>query len=282
MVLLCSFWGVQQVASKVALSQGIPPLLQAVLRSALASAALVLWVGSRRGRAGLRTLFARDDTLWPGAAIALLFAAEFICLFYGVRLTSASRSVVLLFSGAFFTALGAHVFLPGERLQPVNWAGLVLAFLGVAATMGGGAGSLRGDVLVLVAAANWGFTTVVVRANPSLAAAPAGKVLGYQVIGSLPLLLLTAGLGGDLRVPSATALAWASVLFQGVVIVFATYLAWFWLIARYPAGQVAAFSLLTPLLGVVAAGVLLGEPLTPMLFLGLALVVAGLRLVNRN
>ncbi len=285
LLLCCACWGVQQVASKVALSQGMPPVLQALLRSVVAGPLLLLWFWLRRGRAGLRSLLARDGTLWPGLLTAALFAVEFIALFYGVRLTSASHAVIILFSGGFFTALGTHLLVPGEQLRLVNLAGLVLAFLGVVVTMSGGSAgsaSLLGDLLVLAAAANWGLTTVVVKASPALAAATPEKVLAYQVIGSFPILLVTAALGGELRVPAATPLAWASVAYQGVVIVFATYLTWFWLITRYPAGRIAAFSFLTPLFGVVAAALLLGEPLTPMLLLGLACTAVGLRLVNRG
>ena len=282
MVLLCAVWGVQQVASKVALTQGMPPALQALLRSMVAGPLLLGWIGLRQGRAGLRGLFARDGTLGAGLLTAVLFALEFLFLFQGVRLTSASRAVVLLFSGGLFTALGCHVLIPAERLRAVNATGLVLAFAGVVVTManGAGGGSLAGDACVLGAAAAWGFTTVAVKASPALARASAAKVLAYQLFGSIPILLLSAWFAGDLAVPHASALAWASLGFQCVVVAFASYLTWFWLVSRYPAGRLAAFSFLTPLLGVIAAWALLGEPLTPLLLLGLLLVGAGLRLVN--
>lgn len=281
MLLCCACWGLQQVASKVALTQGMPPLMQALLRSMLAGPLLLLWFWLRQGRAGVLQLVRRDGTIWPGLLTAGLFAVEFIALFYGVRLTSASHSVIILFSGGFFTALGAHFLVPGERLRAVNWAGLVLAFLGVAVTVGGGAGgSVPGDLLVLASAVAWGLTTVVVKASPALAAAAPEKVLSYQVIGSFPVLLAVAALGGELRLPQASALAWVSVIYQGVVVVFASYLTWFWLITRYPAGRIAAFSFLSPLFGVIAAWLLLGEALAPNLLLGLVCTTAGLRLVN--
>ncbi|GAC1341268.1 MAG: DMT family transporter [Acetobacteraceae bacterium] len=284
MPLLCLCWGVQQVASKVALGEGMPPLLQALIRSVVASPLLLVWLALRRGRAGLAELWARDGTLGPGLASAVLFALEFIFLFPGVQRTSASHAVVLLFSGGLFTAVGGHFLIPGERLRPVHVAGLLLAFVGVAATIGGGSGSagssLTGDVLCLAAAAAWGFTTVLIKANPRLAAAPAEKVLLYQLAGSAPILLVATGLASEFHWPDASALAWASLLYQSVVVAFASYLAWFWLVGRYPAGRLAAFSFLTPLMGVLAASLLLGDPLTPLLLVGLVCVAGGLRLVN--
>ena len=283
MVLLCAIWGVQQVASKVALAEGIPPILQALVRSMAAGPLVVAWLGLRRGRRGLATLFASDGTLAAGSLAAVMFAFEFILLFEGIKRTSASRSVVILYAAAFFTAIGAHLLIPGERLRRVNALGLLLAFAGAAATIGGGSGesSLLGNVLVLGAAATWGLTTVVVKRSAALMAAPPEKVLAYQLLGSIPFLLLAAALGGQLILPHATAAAWWSLAFQCIVVAFASYLTWFWLISRYPAGRLAAFSFLTPLFGVASAAALLDEKLTPMLLVGLVCVGVGLRLVNR-
>ncbi|MBV8914246.1 MAG: DMT family transporter, partial [Acetobacteraceae bacterium] len=103
-----------------------------------------------------------------------------------------------------------------------------------------------------------------------------------QLFFSIPILLAAAGLHGELYVPAATPLAWASVAYQAVVVSFMSYLTWFWLISRYPAGRLAAFTFLTPLLGVIAAALILGEQVTPMLLVGLVCVGIGLRLVNRH
>lgn len=283
MLVLCGLWGVQQVASKVALSQGMPPILTAVLRSMIAGPLLLGWLYLRRGRAGLWSLLARDGSWRPGILSGCVFAVEFILLFWGVKLTTASHAVVLLFTGGLFTAAGAHVLVPNERLRPVHAVGLVVAFAGAALTVGpGGAGAtIGGDLLVLTSAAAWGLTTLLVKVSPALRRCSSEKVLAYQLFGALPLLVIAAGVAGELHVPQASALAWASLVYQGVVIAFVSYLTWFWLVARYPAGRLAAFSFVTPIFGVVAAALLLHEPLTPLLLGGLVLVCAGLVLVNR-
>jgi drug/metabolite transporter (DMT)-like permease len=283
MLALCAAWGVQQVAGKVALEQGMPPISQALLRSLIGGALLLAWLFWRGGRTALSALFARDGTLWPGLLIAGLFALEFVLLYEGVLRNSAARSVVLLYTAAFFTALGTHWLVPDERLRPLNVLGFLLAFGGVVVTLGGkqGGSSLLGDLLVLGAAIAWGLTTVAVKASAALGRVSAEKVAAYQVLGSIPILLAVAMLKGEPLLPTATPLAWASVLYQSVGVTFVSYLTWFWLIARYPAGRLAAFSFLTPLFGVVAAAALLGEAITASLLLGLAGVGAGLVLVNR-
>ncbi len=283
MAVLCIVWGVQQSASKLALAQGMPPITQALFRSLLAAPALLIWLTIRGGRSALAALVARDGTLGPGLLIALGFALEFIFLFEGVLRSPASRSVVLLYTAAFFTAAGTHWLVPGERLRAVNALGFLLAFAGVAVTVGGGqgGGSLLGDALVLGGAASWGLTTVAVKASPALARISAEKVLAYQVCGAVPILLAVALLRGDTLVPVASPLAWASLVYQALGVTFASYLTWFWLIGRYPAGRLAAFSFLTPAFGVLAAAAILGEAVTPSLLIGLAGVGAGLVLVNR-
>lgn len=93
MLLLCTIWGVQQVASKVSLTQGIPPITQAVFRSAVAGPLVIAWLALRQGRRGLARLFAADGTLWPGLLTALLFGSDFILLFEGIQRSAASRAV---------------------------------------------------------------------------------------------------------------------------------------------------------------------------------------------
>jgi drug/metabolite transporter (DMT)-like permease len=287
MILLCVLWGMQQVASKVAMAQGLPPIMQAVLRSVIAGPLLVAWVALVRGRSALRELVAIDRTLKPGLVTSVLFALEFMMLFPGVHLTSASHAVVLLFTGGFFTAVGSHFFIPNERLGLVQWAGLALAFCGVVVTIGhavgegGNPSSLLGDLLVLGAAAAWGTTSVVVKSSPAMMRASSEKVLAYQLFGALPFLAGVAVAAGQATIPDASVLAWSSLVYQGVIIAFASYLTWYWLVARYPATRLAAFSFLTPIFGIVAAGLLLGDALTLNLLIGLILVSAGLKLVNR-
>jgi len=80
---------------------------------------------------------------------------------------------------------------------------------------------------------------------------------------------------------SPTPLVWAGLLFQTVIVAGASYLAWFWLVREYPATRLSSFSFLTPVMGVLAGGVLLGEPLTPAVFAALALVGTGIWVANR-
>jgi drug/metabolite transporter (DMT)-like permease len=279
MVLLCAIWGVNQVAAKVA-NEGISPILQAGLRSAGAAALLWAWSAAR----GVE-LLKRDGSLVPGLIAGLFFATEFALIFVGLNHTTASRAVVFLYCAPFVVAIGTHWLVPAERLGPRQVAGLVLAFAGIVLAFGDGffatAGStLLGDAMLLLGGIIWGVTTVTVRVW--LTGVSANKILFYQLGVSAILLPPLAFVLGEPGFTAPTLLTWASLAWQIIVVAFATYLGWFWLITRYPAAKLAAFSFLAPLFGLVAGAALLGERLTPLLILAMALVAFGIWLVSRR
>src|SRR6202021_3102468 len=129
MLMLCLSWGFNQIAVKLTLPD-VPPMLQAMIRSAGALPVLLLIARLR----GVR-IFERDGTLGPGLFAGLLFGLEFVLLFHGLKLTSASRAVVFLYTAPFFVALGSYQFL-GERLRASQWSGLGLSFAGGAPAIG--------------------------------------------------------------------------------------------------------------------------------------------------
>jgi len=276
---LCMSWGGNQVAVKLAIPD-IPPLIQGVVRSAAAALIVLAWAGLR----GV-PLAARDGTLRSGTAAGLLFALEFILLYRGLLLTTASRAALLLYTSPLFVALGAFWLLPAERFGRVQWLGLMLAFAGVATAIGlpqtiGGTSTLFGDLLIIAAAAAWGATTLVIKAT-ALAHAPFEKTLLYQLVVSAPLMGIAAVVFGEHVSARPSAVALGALIYQTVWVVGITYLVWFALIMRYSASRLAAFTFLTPVFGVAAGHLVLGEALTPSFLLALALVAGGLVLANK-
>jgi drug/metabolite transporter (DMT)-like permease len=120
---------------------------------------------------------------------------------------------------------------------------------------------------------------VLVRATP-LARIEATRVLFYQLAVSALLLPIASWAAGERTIGALTPTVVASLAFQSVVVAFATYLAWFWLLTRYLANRLAVFSFVAPLAGVAFGTALLDEPLTPGFLAGAALVLAGIALVN--
>jgi drug/metabolite transporter (DMT)-like permease len=277
MVLLTALWGVPPVIIKLT-ANDVTPLMQAGIRSIVATVLVLAWAAHR----GI-SLWQRDGTLWPGIFAGLLFGGEFVFIYAGLEHTAASRMSVFIYLAPVLTALGLHWLVPGERLVPGQWAGVLLSFAGVVLAFWEGldarGSTWLGDLCGVIAAGFWAATTVLIRAT-SLARATATKTLSYQLGVSALILPLASIAMGEKGVVALTPLALASLAYQGVIVAFASYLAWFWLLTRYLAARLSVFSFLSPMFGVLAGVVVLGEPLRPLFAAAAAFVVAGIVLVN--
>ena len=277
----CLFWGLQQVLIKATIAE-IPPLFQASLRLVGATLLLGLWCAWRRV-----PLLRRDGSLAAGLLAGALFAGEFACIYLGLQFTSASRLTVFLYTSPFWVALLVPLWAKSEKLRGLQWAGLLCAFVAVVFALreslaaGGAASTLRGDLLGLAAGLLWGLTTVVIRAS-GLVRIAVEKLLLYQLAVSaaaLPGLSLALGESWTWQF---SAFAWVSLGLQTVVGAFASYLAWMWMLGRYPATQISTFVFFTPLFALLFGALWLGEAVTASLLAALAAVAAGILLVNRR
>jgi drug/metabolite transporter (DMT)-like permease len=274
MVLLTALWGFQQVTIKV-IAGDVSLVAQAAIRSIVATALVLAWARLR----GI-PLFERDGTLKAGLLAGFLFAVEFVFIYGGLAYTNASRMVVFIYLTPVLTALGLHFLVPGEHLHPSQWIGVLVAFGGVVlAFFNTGQNTLIGDLCGIAAAFFWAATTVLIRAT-RLAQASATKTLFYQLGVSAALLPAFSILLGEKGIVALTPVAVASLAYQGVIVAFASYLAWFWLLGRYLAARLSVFSFLAPMFGVVFGVWLLGEPLGSQFAVAAGLVALGIVLVN--
>ena len=278
MLMLCLSWGFNQIAVKLVLPD-VPPMLQALSRSVGALPVLLL-IGWWRGV----KLFERDGTLWAGLSAGLIFGIEFVLIYRGLLLTSASRAVVFLYTAPFFVALGSYLFL-GERLRAWQWGGLGLSFAGVALAIGVpqanvDANVLLGDLLIVAGGSLWAATTLLIKAT-ALLRAPAEKGMFYQVAVSIPILGFAAWIFGERITHVPSALSLALLAYQAFWVVGLTFLLWFALVKIYSASKLSAFTFITPLFGVVASYFIMHDTLTLAFGIAALLVIAGLYLVNR-
>jgi drug/metabolite transporter (DMT)-like permease len=278
MLLLCLSWGFNQVAVKLALAD-IPAMTQATLRSLGALPVLLIVGWLRKADFSLR-----DGTLGPGMISGIIFGIEFVLIYQGLRLTTASRAAVFLYTAPFFVALGSYHML-GERMRTSQWAGLALSFAGVALAIGVPQANvdvhvLLGDLMIVCGGAMWGATTLIAKGTKLRLAAPE-KALAYQVAISIPILGAAAFVFGETltRMPGPVAIS--VVTYQAIWVVGLTFTMWFALVQRFSASKLSAFSFITPLFGVVASYLILHETMTLSFGIAALLVVAGLYLVNR-
>ena len=282
LLLGCSlFWGFQQVLVKATIAE-VPPVFQAAIRFVGATALLWLWCLWRNVR-----LFERDGSLAAGLLAGTLFALEFACLYAGLQFSAASRLTVFLYTAPFWVAALLPLFVSSEKLRPMQWLGLTFAFAAVVFALREGWGAASqpqqwlGDLLALAAGMFWGLTTVVIRGSRLTKATPE-KLLFYQVGVSAMTLPLLSLLLGERWVWTFSAFASTSLLVQTAVGAFASYLAWMWMLGRYPATKISVFVFLTPVFALLFGALWLNEPVTLNLIAALSMVAVGIVLVNRK
>ncbi|MFG0416831.1 EamA family transporter [Pseudomonas sp. zjy_8] len=270
-LLVIVVWGLNFVVIKVGL-HGMPPMLMGALRFMLAAFPAILFV--RRPQVPLRWMLAYGMTISLGQ-----FAFLFYAMYVGMPAGLAS---LVLQSQAFFTLFFAALFL-GERLRGSNLFGLLVAASGLAliGLQGGQAMTLAGFALTIAAASMWALGNVVTRRLGKVNLV--GLVVWGSLIPPLPFLALSFWLEGpELILHSLQSISLDSILVLAYLAFGATILGyglWSRLLSRYPASQVAPFSLLVPVVGISSSALLLGERLGSLQMVGAVLVMAGL-LIN--
>lgn len=272
-IVLCLSWGLNQVAVKLALPD-VPPVIQVTIRAAGATLLLAIWMFAR----GIKFDF-RDGTLKPGLLIGLLFTAEYILIYQGLLYTSASRSVVYLYTAPIFVVIASRWFIPGERFTSLQWVGIALSFIGIIVAFGEASPFAKpeqalGNAMMVLAAIGAAGTTLVAKAS-SLCRAPPEKTLFYQIGLSVPVSAVCVLLLGETMTAMPSGLSIASLIFQTAWVAFITFLIWYGLVQHYSANRLAALTFLTPLFGVAAGHLILDEPLTPQFLTAVAMVTIG-------
>jgi O-acetylserine/cysteine efflux transporter len=269
-VAVAAIWGLNFVIIDVGLDD-FPPLLLSALRYALASLPLI-------ALRGMPPVAWR----WVVAVGLVIGVVKFSLLFIGMDVgMPAGLASLVLQAQALFTVVFAAVLLR-ERLAGSQWAGLAIAFGGLALVAGGlqGEATAEGFALVIAAAAAWGVGNLAIkRAAPS---DPLRFMTCICIVPPLPLLCLSLAFEG----PSEIAGAFSGVGLGGIGAVLylafaATTVGWaLWarLMGLYPASTVAPFSLLVPIFGLAFAAALLGEPVGARELVAAGLVLGGVLL----
>ena len=267
-----------QVVIKVT-NDGFQAAFQAGMRSVGAIFLIWAWMTWKTQSVRLpRRLWAVG--VWAG----FLFTAEFICLFTALDLTSVARVSILFYSMPVWLAIFAHFLLPGEQLTPARALGLALAMAGVIWAVlerdPVAGGSILGDVLAIIAALSWAAIALTVRLSRLREEPPETQLFVQQLVAAPILIGFGLWVGDPISDP--TALHWAGVMYQTVIVAFAGFLLWFYLVAKHSASGVASFSFLSPVFAVFMGWGILGERIGVGTWGALILVSLGLILINRK
>ena len=269
-LFLAALWGGNAVAIKAGLDDA-PPLRLAWMRFVVGGLVTIVWALWTR-----QEIKPKRSELRPLGWLAVLFISQIAFMNIGQDHTTASLAVVINTTFPLWTGVMAHFFVPGDRMSPLRTVGTLIAYGGVlvvfAQNLGGSEGTLLGDVLMLGSAVLLGGRQVYTAIASQAVSLP--KLLLTQTVVGIAFFLV-AGLLLESEPWVMTERLAVSILYQGGVIAGFGFIGNMWLIKHYLPSGVTALSLSTPVWGVILAGLILGESLSALLFVGLALVIAG-------
>ena len=278
-LLLSALWGGNVVAVKIGLADA-PPLALAWMRFAIGGICVLLWGWWTRApfRVG-------PGEAWPLLGLGLLFTTQLGLLNVGTWLSTAGHAAVLLNAYPVHIVLLAHFLVPGDRLTPAKLGGVVLGYAGIVILFSNqlftrqppGSTVLVGDAVLSVSALLLGLRQVVL--NRQLQFIHPLKPLLAQVVIGTPLFVLLSAVLEPHEVSLTTRLV-GSLFYQGVIIAGFNFIANMSLLKHYRPSGLAAFSLTTPLFGVMATAAVLGEPITWTLGASALLVAGGIAIAT--
>ena len=272
--VMVAIWGTTWSVIRVGL-HGIPPLTGVALRFALAGG--VLWVVA--WSIGLRGERLRAP-LWLWTVQGLLtFAVCYGLVYWAEQWVPSGLTALLFATFPLWVAVLSHFFLPGERMQPIGVAGLVVALVGVAllfsqdlASLGGPRVLFASAVTLLAPLSSAVAQTIVKRRGKSvhpITLNAGGMVVCALVIGTLAFLF-ERGRPVRFDLVSVSALLYLSLF--GTVVTFSLY---FWMLQQVTATRLSLIAYCIPVVAVVVGALALDEPVTLQLLLGGLLVVLG-------
>lgn len=274
-LLLSALWGANVVAVKIGLEDA-PPLALAWMRFFLGGLCVVAWGWWTRAPFTLA-----PGEFWPLLGVGLLFTVQLGLLNVGTWLSTAGHAAVLVNAYPVHTVVLAHFLVPGDRLTAAKLGGVLLGYAGIVLLFGDqfvlprapGSTVLGGDLVLSLSALLLGLRLVVLNRQLQFIH-PVKPLLAQVVIGTPLFVALSALLESRPTVPT-TRLA-ASLFYQGFIIAGFNFIANMWVLKHYRPSGVAAFSLTTPIFGVLATALILREPITWTLGLATFLVAAGI------
>jgi len=275
--LVVLIWGVNFVAAKVGIAS-LPPFLLTGMRFGIAGLLLLPFTGLSGLPARLPLVF--------GVAISL-GVLHFGMVFFGVQKVQAADAAIILQLGVPFSALCGRIFFQ-ERLGWRQWGGMGLAFAGVAllaGESGPGSGGLSlgngGYILLLVeGAAAWALTNVLIKKSRPIDPI---AMNGWMALVVAPILLGLSALterGQVTAILNAPWVAWGALAFTTLGSSVLAYSLWYRLLARHSLSQLVPLTMAGPVIGMVSGALMLGESLTWEKWVGGALTLAGVGVIQ--
>lgn len=271
-------FGANAVAIKMSLA-GIGPFTAAGFRFLIASLTIFLWA-----RITGRSIRVRRDQIATLFVLWVLFVCQMSLMYFGIHMSNASRATLITNLQPFFVLFLAHLLIRNERITLRKVLGLCLGFGGVCLLFverEGVAEQFRtGDLLIVATTLLWASSTVFTKRvihvfTPYL-------VVLYPMLFSVPFLFLEGFLWDERMIGDVNLKVVAALLYQALVAASFGFIAWNTLLQRHGAVMLNSFNFLMPIAGVFLGWWLLQEPMGVHIRLSLALVTAGIVVIQRS
>lgn len=269
-LLITFFWGLNYVMVKVAV-MGFDPLTAMLLHYCVVVILLSTFI-----------LRIPRFLYWPLFKLGMVFGVAYFGLFfYAAKELSASLAPVVLLLQTPFALICAMIFLK-EPPALSSILGTIIAFIGVVFAIGPieWNGSLFAVLLLILAAAVWGYFNMMVR-RLRLQVDPLTLNGGISLV-SLPVFFILVVVAEPHPIPRiihANLWAWVSIFYMALIATIFCYSSWFKLIHKYSVAMISPFMLLTSVFGILMSRIFLREPVTLNLAIGAILALSGISLV---
>jgi drug/metabolite transporter (DMT)-like permease len=276
-------WGASFIATKVAL-QDVSPITIVWLRFAMGVVVLGLTVAARKQFAMPK------PNEWGYFAVLGFLGITFHQWLQsnGLKTSEASTTAWIVATTPVFMALLGCLVLK-ERLSPLKVAGIGLAFFGVLlvvsdgdlASLSFGTFGAPGDILILISSVNWAVFSALSRRGLKTYSASL-MIFFVMLFGWLFTSVLFFGGGLATEIPALTVNGWLGILFLGIFCSGLAYVAWYDALQVLSTAGTGVFLYIEPLIAMVVAFVILGEPVTVASLVGGGIILFGVWLVSRQ
>jgi drug/metabolite transporter (DMT)-like permease len=275
---LCLIWGATWVVIKIGLGEA-PPFYGAAFRFLFAAVilGLLVWIGRRRLIRERGTLF------WVYLSGLFMYFGSYAAVYYAEQYISAALAAIIFASFPFFVAIGAHFYLPGERLSILKVLGLVIGFAGIVVIFSGGLSRPEPNTwwamfVMLVSPISSAVASVVVKRHLT---EEDPVVLNFlQMTAGVVVLFVLASFNENFGDFGWTATSISAVLFLGVFGSAFTFVTYYHLLKTMEATRLSLIAFVTPIVAALLGWILLGERPTLATMLGAILVFIGIGIVN--
>jgi len=278
-IAVCILWGSTYLAIRIGVSD-FPPELFAGIRFLIAGALVLLFAYFKGYKFPDNFTDVRRQAI---VGLFLLLGGNGVVVWAEQWVYSGVTALIMAIVPMFNAIL--ELFLPkGPRLGLKGWFGLLLGFFGVALLVLSGSETniidISGGLLLLLAAFSWSLGSVY-----SKTFKPSGTTvanIGIQMFAAglgLTLVGLLLGEAGNIHLTSKGIGAMAYLILFGSILGYSSYI---YILQKWPASKAGTYAYVNPVVGVILGAVMLGEPVSPYVFISAIIILSGVFLVQMS